>query len=48
MVYDRYRLRAGDTMQGPALVEEMDSSTVILPGYGARVDEHGNLVISRA
>ncbi|MCZ6557306.1 MAG: hydantoinase/oxoprolinase family protein [SAR324 cluster bacterium] len=48
VVYDRYRLRGGDTLQGPALVEEMDSNTVILPGYGARVDEHGNLVISRA
>ena len=46
-VYDRYRLRGGDTLAGPALVEEMDASTVILPGYSARVDQHGNLIITR-
>ena len=47
-VYDRYLLRGGDTLPGPALVEEMDSCTVVLPGYQARVDEHGNLALSRA
>jgi N-methylhydantoinase A len=46
-VYDRYTLRAGDVLAGPAIVEEMDSSTVVLPGYTARTDEHGNLVITR-
>ncbi len=46
-VYDRYRLRAGDVLPGPAVVEEMDSSTVVLPGYTARTDEFGNLLITK-
>jgi N-methylhydantoinase A len=46
-VYDRYALRGGDTLAGPAVVEELDSSTVVLPGYTARTDDHGNLLIER-
>ncbi len=43
--YDRYRLPAGAVIDGPAIVEEMDSTTVIHPGYRARVDRYGNLLI---
>jgi len=46
-VYDRYALRGGDVLPGPAVVEEMDSSTVVLPGYTARTDEFGNLLITK-
>ena len=45
-VYDRLRLKAGDTIEGPAVVEEMDATTVILPGQHAKVDGFGNLVIN--
>lgn len=45
-VYDRYQLRAGDMLAGLALIEEMDSTTMVLPGYQAIVDQHGNLVLS--
>ncbi len=31
---------------GPAIVSEMDSTTVILPGYLAKVDAVGNLLIN--
>ena len=31
-VYDRYRLGPGATLQGPAIVEERESTTVIGPG----------------
>ncbi|HEX7927212.1 MAG TPA: hydantoinase/oxoprolinase family protein [bacterium] len=44
-VYDRYRLRAGDAMPGPAVVEEMDSTTIVLPGWVASIDAHGNLLL---
>jgi len=44
-VYRRERLRAGHRLQGPAVVEQMDSTTVILGGQEARVDERANLVI---
>jgi N-methylhydantoinase A len=44
-VYDRYRLGAGATVAGPAVVEELDSTTVVFPGYRAAVDTFGNLLI---
>ena len=43
--YDRYRLPAGGVIDGPAIVEEMDSTTVIHPGFRAEVDRYGNLLI---
>jgi N-methylhydantoinase A len=44
-VYDRTRLRAGDRLGGPAVVEQFDSTTIVLGGQTARVDRFGNLVI---
>lgn len=45
-VYDRYRLNAGDVIPGPALIEEMDSTTVVLPGYRASVHEQSHLILT--
>jgi N-methylhydantoinase A len=44
-VLDRYRLRPGDVVQGPAVVEERESTAVIGPGGRARLDPLGNLVV---
>jgi N-methylhydantoinase A len=44
-IYDRGRLGAGHVVPGPAIVSEMDSTTVVLPGYEATVDKVGNLLI---
>jgi N-methylhydantoinase A len=44
-VYDRYRLAVGTTLSGPALVEERESTALILPGDVGRVDRFGNLII---
>ena len=46
IIYDRDLLHTGLGVPGPAIVGEMDSTTVILPGYEARVDEIGNLLIN--
>ncbi|HET7046273.1 MAG TPA: hydantoinase/oxoprolinase family protein [Gaiellaceae bacterium] len=46
-IYDRYALPAGAVLAGPAVVEELDSTTVVHPGFGVRVDDLGNLVIER-
>jgi N-methylhydantoinase A len=46
-VYDRYGLAAGSAFPGPAVVEELDSTTLVHPGFDLRVDERGNLVIER-
>jgi N-methylhydantoinase A len=44
-IYRRERLRWGHRIAGPAIVEQMDSTTVIAPGQHAAVDERGNLLI---
>lgn len=44
-LYDRERLCSGHVVPGPAIVTEMDSTTVIFPGYQAEVDKVGNLLI---
>ena len=43
--YDRGLLRASDRIEGPAIVEQYDSTTVIPPGLAAHVDRFGNIVI---
>jgi N-methylhydantoinase A len=45
-VYDRARLAAGARFEGPAVVEQMDTTTVIPPDATAAVDEAGNIVIA--
>jgi len=47
-IYDRSRLRAGDVIPGPAIVVEMDSTTLIETKHVARVDDHGNILIMPA
>ncbi|MEQ8859743.1 MAG: hydantoinase/oxoprolinase family protein [Pseudomonadales bacterium] len=44
-LYDRARLAAGHVIPGPAVVTEMDATTLILPGHSAEVDPVGNLLI---
>ena len=44
-VYDRESLRAGHSLQGPAIIEQLDSTTPIFPPDAAVVDRAGNLVI---
>jgi N-methylhydantoinase A len=45
-VYRRERLRPGDALEGPALVTEYTSATVLPPGCRLTVDALGNLVIA--
>ncbi|KZX56520.1 5-oxoprolinase [Halioglobus sp. HI00S01] len=47
-IVDRNQLHEGIQVPGPAIVSEMDSTTVILPGYVAQVDVVGNLLINPA
>jgi N-methylhydantoinase A len=44
-VYDRYRLSAGQRIQGPAVVEERESTVVVGPDAAFTLDAHGNLLI---
>ncbi len=45
-VYDRARLGADDRIAGPAIVEQYDSTTVVLAGQALTVDDFGNLLIT--
>jgi N-methylhydantoinase A len=44
-LYHRAELRAGNRIAGPAIVTEMDSTTLILPGHTGEVDQFGNILI---
>jgi N-methylhydantoinase A/oxoprolinase/acetone carboxylase beta subunit len=44
-VYDRYRLSPGVALVGPAVIEERESTSVLPPGCGARVDDYGSLLV---
>ena len=44
-VYDRAKLKAGNKIKGPAIVVEMDSTTVILTKHTGTVDKYGNILI---
>jgi len=48
VIYDRGKLGVGTVVPGPAIVVEMDSTTLVLPGHAATVDEVGNLLINPA
>jgi N-methylhydantoinase A len=46
-VYRREDLRAGDAVDGPAVIQEFGSTLPVHPGFTARVDALGNLVVRR-
>ena len=46
MIYDRSKFRHGDRIEGPAIVTEMDSTTLILPNHAGEVDSVGNILIN--
>jgi N-methylhydantoinase A len=46
-VYDAHRLRAGNRIPGPALIERTDTTIVVTSGFTATVDPHGSCVLAR-
>ena len=46
-VYDRKNLRPGQKVAGPALIIEANSTTVVEPGWRARLNRLGHLVLKR-
>lgn len=44
-VYDRAVLMPGDTIAGPAVIEQLDSTTLLFPGDRAAVDPYLNLIV---
>ena len=47
ILYDREKLHNGNVIQGPAIIEQMDSTTIVLSNQKATVDEFLNMMIER-
>lgn len=45
-LYRRQELKSGNCIEGPAVVLEMDSTTLILAGHTGKVDDFGNILIA--
>ena len=44
-IYERTKLRAGNRIAGPAIVTQMDATTLILPAHSGEVDAVGTILI---
>jgi len=44
-IYDRAKLRPGDRLAGPAIIDQFDATTLVLAGQSATLDRFGTLVI---
>jgi N-methylhydantoinase A len=44
-VYDREYIPTGEYLDGPVIIEEMDSTIVVNPGQSASIDGYGNVAI---
>jgi N-methylhydantoinase A len=44
-IYDRAKLKSGNKVLGPAILTQMDTTTIILPGHVGAVDAYGNVLI---
>jgi N-methylhydantoinase A len=47
-VFDRAALRPGCVITGPAVIDQLDATTIVFPGDRARVDGHANLLLELA
>ena len=45
-IHDRTRLRAGQTLPGPAIVEQDDTTVLVPRGFVGTVDAFGNITIT--
>ncbi len=46
-IYERDKLAIGARIQGPAIAEQFDATTVIPAGWSGRVDGYGNLILEK-
>jgi N-methylhydantoinase A len=47
-LYDRTTLGAGDTIAGPAIVSQLDATTVVLPGWSGEVHPSGAILLTQS
>ena len=44
-IYDRAKLGPGSTIEGPTILENVDSTVVIEPGWFGQIDDYGNCIM---
>ena len=47
-IYARDRLGAGARIDGPAILTQLDATTLLLPGQVGRIDRVGSLIVTDA
>ena len=47
-IYDRAKLAPGSSVDGPAILENVDSTVIVDPEWRARIDDHGNCIMEPA
>ena len=45
-IFERSALHTGQTIEGPAIIEQKDSTTVLPPNWTAATDTHGHLILT--
>jgi N-methylhydantoinase A len=45
--YDRLKLKTGDLIKGPCIIEEWDTTTVVKKGFMGLIDSFGNLIFTK-
>ena len=45
-LYDRASLGAGDSIVGPAIISQLDATTLVLPGWTGEVHPSGAILLS--
>ena len=45
-LYERSRIKPGTCFEGPAIIEQSDTTTVVEPGWLAEIDAHGSLILT--
>ena len=46
-VFRREKLKSGNTITGPAIIEQYDSTTVVFPQWTAEIDDYANIILRR-
>jgi N-methylhydantoinase A len=46
-IYDRYRLKPGNVLTGPAIIEQIDSTTLIRPKQEAKIDCYRQIILRK-
>jgi N-methylhydantoinase A len=47
-LFERASFGAGDTFEGPAIVTQLDATTLVLPGWTGEVHETGAILLTRS